>query len=65
MQGVTADPLVQAVLNRFPGAQIVGVRAPANATPSGADETFDAAAEDETAFGARDPGEDDDAGDPP
>jgi DNA polymerase-3 subunit gamma/tau len=27
--GVRADPLVQAVLNRFPGAQIVGVRGPA------------------------------------
>jgi DNA polymerase-3 subunit gamma/tau len=25
--GVAADPLVQAVLNRFPGSQIVGVRA--------------------------------------
>jgi hypothetical protein len=28
---VRADPLVQAVLGRFPGAEIVGVRAPANA----------------------------------
>jgi DNA polymerase-3 subunit gamma/tau len=27
--GVRGDPLVQAVLNRFPGAQIVGVRGPA------------------------------------
>jgi DNA polymerase-3 subunit gamma/tau len=26
--GVEADPLVQAVLSRFPGAQVVGVRAP-------------------------------------
>jgi DNA polymerase III subunit gamma/tau len=27
--GVRDDPLVQAVLARFPGAEIVGVRAPA------------------------------------
>ena len=33
--GVRADPLVQAVLNRFPGAQIVGVRGPAEAALSG------------------------------
>ena len=26
--GVRADPLVQAVLERFPGAEIVGVRGP-------------------------------------
>jgi DNA polymerase-3 subunit gamma/tau len=69
MQGVTADPLVQAVLNRFPGAQIVGVRAPASAaTPmdmTGTDETFGAMGDDESAFGARDPEIDgDDAGEP-
>jgi DNA polymerase-3 subunit gamma/tau len=29
--GVRGDPLVQAVLARFPGAQIVGVRGPAEA----------------------------------
>jgi len=29
MRGVTADPVVQAVLNQFPGAQIVDVRGPA------------------------------------
>ena len=29
--GVRADPLVQAVLARFPGAEIVGVRAAADA----------------------------------
>jgi len=28
-RGVQSDPLVQAVLNRFPGAKIVGVTAPA------------------------------------
>src|SRR5262245_46257229 len=31
MRGLTADPLVQAVLNRFPGAEIVDVRRPADA----------------------------------
>jgi DNA polymerase-3 subunit gamma/tau len=31
--GVRADPLVQAVLNRFPGAEIVGVRAPDEPLP--------------------------------
>ena len=29
-RGVQADPLVQAVLNRFPGAKIVGVTQTAN-----------------------------------
>jgi DNA polymerase-3 subunit gamma/tau len=33
--GVRGDPLVQAVLNRFPGAQIVGVRGPATNAVSG------------------------------
>ena len=35
--GVQADPLVQAVLNRFPGAEIVGIRAAEQAAslPSG------------------------------
>jgi DNA polymerase-3 subunit gamma/tau len=44
MRGVTADPLVQAVLNRFPGSQIVGVRAPEAAPAAdtaGGDETFE------------------------
>jgi DNA polymerase-3 subunit gamma/tau len=55
MQGVTADPLVQAVLNRFPGAQIVDVRAPPNgATPANGDETFEPLTDDESAFGAHD-----------
>jgi DNA polymerase-3 subunit gamma/tau len=31
--GVRADPLVKAVLARFPGAEIVGVRGPAEAAP--------------------------------
>jgi DNA polymerase-3 subunit gamma/tau len=31
LRGVAADPLVQAVLNRFPGAEIVDVRGPAGA----------------------------------
>jgi len=33
--GVRGDPLVQAVLARFPGAQIVGVRGPAGTPPAG------------------------------
>ncbi|MBX3553414.1 MAG: DNA polymerase III subunit gamma/tau [Pseudolabrys sp.] len=32
-RGVRSDPLVQAVLERFPGAEIVGVMAPASQTP--------------------------------
>jgi DNA polymerase-3 subunit gamma/tau len=36
--GVRGDPLVQAVLNRFPGAQIVGVRGPAAGEVNGDDE---------------------------
>jgi DNA polymerase-3 subunit gamma/tau len=41
VRGVTADPLVQAVLNRFPGAEIVDVRQgepPASATPDVSDD---------------------------
>jgi DNA polymerase-3 subunit gamma/tau len=34
---VRADPLVQAVLNRFPGAEIVDVRAPAGAAAAASD----------------------------
>jgi DNA polymerase III subunit gamma/tau len=37
--GVRADPLVQAVLARFPGAEIVDVRPPPGAPASGTDET--------------------------
>jgi DNA polymerase-3 subunit gamma/tau len=36
--GVRGDPLVQAVLDRFPGAQIVGVRGPAAGEVDGNDE---------------------------
>jgi DNA polymerase-3 subunit gamma/tau len=35
MRGVRADPTVQAVLTRFPGAEIVGVRGPERAVPEG------------------------------
>jgi DNA polymerase-3 subunit gamma/tau len=35
--GVRGDPLVQAVLSRFPGAQIVGVRGPADNVADGED----------------------------
>jgi DNA polymerase-3 subunit gamma/tau len=43
--GVRADPLVQAVLTRFPGAEIVDVRPPAG-EPAALDETpFDASGE--------------------
>jgi DNA polymerase III subunit gamma/tau len=35
--GLRGDPLVQAVLNRFPGAEIVDVRAPGGAAASGDD----------------------------
>jgi len=44
-RGVAADPLVRAVLEKFPGAEIVAIRSPADATetsaptgPDGADE---------------------------
>ena len=36
--GVRGDPLVQAVLNRFPGAEIVDVRPPPGAPATNADE---------------------------
>ena len=35
---VRGDPLVQAVLARFPGAEIVEVRPPPSAAPDGPDE---------------------------
>jgi DNA polymerase III subunit gamma/tau len=38
-EGVRADPAVQAVLARFPGAEIVGVRLRADAMPGEPDET--------------------------
>jgi DNA polymerase III subunit gamma/tau len=43
--GVRTDPLVQAVLARFPGAEIVDVRPPAGAAAGSDDTPFDAAAE--------------------
>jgi DNA polymerase-3 subunit gamma/tau len=58
MQGVTADPLVQAVLTRFPGAEIVDVRSPfAPAAPAeigaGNETSPDSLADDESAFDAQ------------
>jgi DNA polymerase III subunit gamma/tau len=60
--GVRADPLVQAVLARFPGAEIVDVRKGAAALPQGLPpgDSEDAAAElvpddDGSAFGAQVP----------
>ncbi len=41
-RGVRADPLVQAVLDRFPGAEIVAVRGDTEARPAGDDETMPA-----------------------
>ena len=43
--GVRADPLVQAVLARFPGAEIVDVRPPAGAAAGPDDIPFEAAGE--------------------
>jgi DNA polymerase-3 subunit gamma/tau len=40
--GVQADPLVQAVLARFPGAEVVDVRESAAAVPQGQDDAEDA-----------------------
>ena len=53
--GVRADPLVQAVLARFPGAEIVDVRqAGAEAAPSGSEEAMPEPppADDGAAYGA-------------
>jgi DNA polymerase-3 subunit gamma/tau len=61
--GVRGDPLVQAVLTRFPGAEIVGVRRrgaadePAGAT--GVDQGMPAPAEDDVSFDPTDPVDDD------
>jgi len=57
VRGVTADPLVQAVLSRFPGAEIVDVRRPPEPTPAAENGTGDDTipepmADDESAFGA-------------
>jgi DNA polymerase-3 subunit gamma/tau len=54
--GVRADPLVQAVLARFPGAEIVGVREAAPAFPqdlqAGDAEEAELGGDDTSAFGA-------------
>jgi DNA polymerase III subunit gamma/tau len=57
LRGIAADPLVQAVLTRFPGAEIVDVRSPAeSAAQPGLATADDAGAEsaddDGAAFGA-------------
>ena len=39
-RGVRADPLVQAVLERFPGAEIVAVRGDVDIKPAADDETM-------------------------
>jgi DNA polymerase-3 subunit gamma/tau len=61
VRGVAADPLVQAVLTRFPGAEIVAVRSPHElalpAEIAGAAPPSDAAAGDDP-FGAEAPPED-------
>jgi DNA polymerase-3 subunit gamma/tau len=44
--GVRADPLVQAVLQRFPGAEIVDVRQPGSTPVAGAEEVPDIAQND-------------------
>jgi DNA polymerase-3 subunit gamma/tau len=54
-RGVAADPLVQAVLARFPGAEIVEVREPEEASAAPTIDPDDPAPEpvsDESAFGA-------------
>ena len=56
VRGVAADPLVQAVLNRFPGAQIVAVRTPEDAS---AEESLASPAADDDAMIAVDAGSDD------
>ena len=68
-RGVQADPLVQSVLERFPGAEIVAVRPRAEedaglaAVPDAEDAVPEPAGEDDTpAFGAR--GRSDDVDDP-
>jgi DNA polymerase-3 subunit gamma/tau len=57
MRGVQADPLVQAVLTRFPGAEIVGVRRRDDALPPIDDVP---PVEDDSAFGEQAPDDFDD-----
>ena len=57
LRGVAGDPLVRAVLDRFPGAEIVDVRPPPEAAPPAGIDVGDEAmpeplADDESAFGA-------------
>jgi DNA polymerase-3 subunit gamma/tau len=52
--GVRADPLVRRVLDYFPGAEIVAVRAPESAAPQ--ESTSSAAADDEIAYTDADTG---------
>jgi DNA polymerase-3 subunit gamma/tau len=49
LRGVAADPLVQAVLNRFPGAEIVDVRGPNDLAPqpAGVDDALPPPVDDE------------------
>ena len=51
-QGVTTDPLVQAVLSRFPGAEIVAVRTPASDAAMVEGAPVPPPADDESAYGA-------------
>ena len=44
-EGVRADPLVQAVLDRFPGAEIIDVRPPGAATSALDDVPLDSTTE--------------------
>src|SRR5207302_84420 len=57
MRGVRADPLVQAVLSRFPGAEILDVRRrepdPALPTEAPAEAEASAALDESSAFGSR------------
>jgi DNA polymerase III subunit gamma/tau len=61
LRGVAADPLVQAVLNRFPGAQIVGVRSAEPAPPAGiaGGPSLPDPAIEHDAFGGDEPSDDD------
>jgi DNA polymerase-3 subunit gamma/tau len=63
MRGVAADPLVQAVLNRFPGAEIIDVRgAPEPVAPTtietGEEVIAGPADDEESAFGVHDDADD-------
>ena len=55
MRGVRADPLVQAVLSRFPGAEILDVRRrePEPAPPAELATEVDVPIDESSAFGSR------------